>query len=164
MFFKRLYEKIPSYGRLMLRRGSLDRGWYKTGEDGKYFSVRLKGQRKGWFRSRDFYAVFTERGLEEAIKRGETNRSYVEYPSPFGRYVGIQSVVSTDRFKQKYNCVFLKLFRYVRGGDVEEIDVALSERQFRRAVVRARKYPDLPVKFHFWHAVINFIHVVVPWL
>ena len=73
---RRSYFRIPSYGQVMTSKGVRSCGWYKTDAQETYFSVMLKGRGRGLFGSGRFYLVLTERGLEEAIERGEKNQIF----------------------------------------------------------------------------------------
>ena len=149
---KKLYCRVPSYGQLISRRGEAKKGWYSdTTSSATYFSLMLKGSRGGLFSSSTFYLVLTERCYEDALKRGELHLKHIEEGIPFGKYLGIKRIeVKDTKFPYTADCVFLHVFRYVRGGKVEDNMLVLSERQFRRAIARAKSCPDLVVRKHWY--------------
>lgn len=158
-FFRRLYCRIPAYGQLIVRRDNVKRGWVKSTEVDTYYSLMLKGSRRNWFSSNTFYLVFTEHCLEEAIKRGELNERFCEDPIPFGLYTGIRHIDRGGHLKNN-TCdgIFLRVFRYERGGTISEHTIVMSERQFRRAIIRAKTRPELLSKRRFWHGFYSRLY------
>lgn len=157
---KRLYCRIPSYGQLILRRGEVKKGWYNdTTSPANYFSLMLKGSRGGLFTSSTFYLVLTENCYEDALKRGELHLKHIDEGIPFGKYLGIKRIEVKDvRLPYTADCVFLHVFRYLRGGRLEDSMLVLSERQFRRAIARAKSRPDLVMKKKWNDWIIRFLH------
>lgn len=151
-YFRKIYDRIPRYGRLMRRRGEKVLGNVVLDSSVTYYSIMLKGDHKKLFESSTFYIVLTEDGLKEAIHRGEVNKSYAP-PELFGRYTGIKHVENAGRSKNTFDCIFLRVYKFTRGGGVEELPIVLSERQFRRAIVRAKTRPELVVRKKWWHEI-----------
>lgn len=151
-FFRKIYDRIPRYGRLMRRRGQKILGKVVIDDSATYYSIMLKGERKKLLESSTFYIVLTADGLKEAIHRGEVNKSYAP-PELFGMYTGIQHIENAGRAKNTFDCIFLRIYKYTRGGNVEDAVIVLSERQFRRALVRAKTHPDLVAKKKWWHDI-----------
>lgn len=157
---KRLYCRIPSYGQLIARKGEAKKGWYSDANaSATYFSLMLKGSRGGLFTSSTFYLVLTENCYEDAVKRGELHLKHINEGIPFGKYLGIKRIEVKD-VKLPYNadCVFLHVFRYMHGGKIEDNVLVLSERQFRRAIARAKSRPDLVVRRRFTDGLVRFLH------
>lgn len=151
------YCRIPDYGQLIQRRGCIASCITKGDAPvKKYYSLMLKGNRRRLFSSNTFYLLLTEEALYEASMRGKTNFPYVERPITFGQYVGSQKVskaaTGCPNLKNTFNCIFLHVFMYVKGGNIIEHPLAFSEHQFKRALARARKHPELVSKKKFWHA------------
>lgn len=159
---KRLYCRIPSYGQLIISRGEAKKGWYRdTTSSATYFSLMLKGSRGGLFSSGTFYLVLTETCYEDALKRGELHLKHIEEGIPFGKYLGIRRIEVKDvKLPYTADCVFLHVFRYARGGKVEDSMLVLSERQFRRAIARAKSRPDLVVKKRWHDGIVRFLNCI----
>ena len=158
---RRSYFRIPSYGQVMTSKGVRSCGWYKTDAQETYFSVMLKGRGRGLFGSGRFYLVLTERGLEEAIERGEKNLRYTAGAVEYGAYNGIQKI-TTEPFKNLpahvFDCVILHVYRYMHGGKIKDHMIILSERQFRRAIARAKNHPELVVAKRFKDVFVKILY------
>ena len=160
--FRRIYCRIPGYGQLVVRRSSVRKGWFKSNDVETYYSLMVKGTKKSWFTSNTFYLVFTESCLAEAIKRGEANAKFQKTVSPFGLYTGIEHIDRGGNLKNsKCDCIFLNVYKYVDGGHVAEFTIALSERQFRRAIVRAKTRPELRAKKKIWHGFYRKLYEAI---
>lgn len=159
---KRLYCRVPSYGQLITRRGEAKKCWYNdTTSSANYFSLMLKGSRGGLFTSSTFYLVLTENCYEDALKRGELHLKHIDEGIPFGKYLGIKRIEVKDaRIPYAADCVFLHVFRYLRGGKLEDRMLVLSERQFRRAISRAKSRPDLVVRKRWCDGIVKLLHQI----
>jgi len=164
-WLKKAYFRIPKYGQLMVRKGGHNSGWY-TNKDltETYFSLMLKGKRRGLFDRGRFYIVLTQKGVEEAASRGEKNLRYTTSTLPFGEYSGIETVTSDKMGNlpgKTFECVFLHAFRYVHGGKVRDSVLVLSERQFRRSLARAKDHPELVVKRKVTDWIIKILYRLI---
>ena len=161
-YLKRLYCRVPSYGQLITRSGEAKKGWYHdTTASATYFSLMLKGSRGGLFSSSTFYLVLTENCYEDALKRGELHLKHINEGIPFGKYLGMKRIeVKDTKFPYTADCVFLHVFRYVRGGKVEDNMLVLSERQFRRAIARAKSRPDLVARKHWYDKLVVILNKI----
>lgn len=158
MWLRRMYCRVPAYGQLVYRKGTVRNGWFDRCD--RYYSLMLKGERTKFFGSERFYLVLTENCLEEARSRGKINASCFDTNKlKVGYYSGTSSVTSTRSVsKQTFKCIMLKVFSYGRHGKVFEDVICLSERQFRRGLQRSKTHKDLVARRRWWHPAIKFLY------
>jgi len=163
-WLRKSYYRIPSYGQLMTSKGIRASGWYKPESQETYFSLMLKGKGRGLFRSGRFYLVLTEKGLDEAIERGKKNIKYANPAIAFGAYNGIERIVTepiNNLPAHVFDCVSLHVYKYVHGGRVEDYVLILSERQFRRAIARAKNHPELVVRRKITDRLVTVLYKIL---
>ena len=81
-----------------------------------------------------------------------------EYGNFYESLTTLRGYKMPERPPQTFDCVYLHVFKYVTGGKIKDFVVVLSERQFRRAIARAKNHPELVVKHRFrdWFVVKLF--------
>lgn len=161
-WLRRAYYRIPNYGQLIARKCVIGHGWYKDAEEdvGLYYSLMLRGRRRGLFNSGRFYIVLTKHCVDEAIERGKKNLKYTEHSLPFGEYTGIQEIHADRQGNfppRTFECVIMNTYQYARGGKVKDFVLVLSERQFRRAIARAKTHGEIVVKHKITDPVVRFL-------